>query len=315
MRDLSVRAGSKSRILAGIKKLSRQKYLQGMALIGIIWMMVFAYLPMYGIIIAFKKYNITKPIASAPWVGLQHFNDFFGDDKFIQILTNTLGISLLKLAIGFPLPIIFAVLLNEITSMRFKKYVQTVSYLPHFISWVVLGGIMITWTSEGGIINHILMELKVLNEPVVFLAEPQYFWGIAVISDIWKELGWSAIIYMAAIAGIDPELYEAATVDGASRFNRIFMITLPCIKGTVAVLFVLAVSSIMGTNFDQIFVLKNPLNAPASDVIDIYVYRMGMNSARFSYATAINLFKSVISLMLLLTANRVTKKLTDASLF
>jgi len=298
-----------------LHKLNEQKYLQAMAIPGVIWMIIFNYIPMYGIIIAFKEYDITLGINKSPWVGLANFKEFFSDERFWLIIKNTVGISFFKLLVGFPLPILFAVLLNELTSVRFKRTVQTISYLPHFISWVVLGGILMNWLSETGLINIILTKLGILKQPITFLAEPKYFWGIAVISEVWKELGWNAIIYLAAIAGIDPELYEAATVDGAGRITKMFKITIPCISGTIAIMFILAVSGLMNSNFDQIFVLRNPLNADASDVIDIYVYKMGIEAFRFSYATAIGLFKSIIALILLLLANGVTKKLTDKSLF
>jgi putative aldouronate transport system permease protein len=270
---------------------------------------------MYWIIIAFKQYDIVKPLFETPWVGLQHFQEFLSDDRFFLVLRNTIGISLLKLIVSFPLPIFFAILLNEIGSLRYKRFIQTISYLPHFLSWVVLGGILTTWLSESGMINELLVQAGILQQPVTFLAEPAYFWGIVVFSDLWKELGWSAIIYLAAISGIDPQLYEAATVDGAGRFRKIWHITLPCIKGTVAVLFILAVAYLLSSNFDQIFVLMNTLNAEASDVVDIYVYRMGVTSGRFSFATAVGLFKSVLSLLLLLAANFTSKKLTGSSLY
>jgi putative aldouronate transport system permease protein len=297
------------------RKLFVQKELQVMALLGIIWMIIFNYIPMYGIVIAFKKFNIIKPISSAPWVGFEYFKQFFSDESFWIIMKNTVGISFYKLVIGFPLPIIFALLLNEITSFRFKKIVQTISYLPHFLSWVILGGIMMTWLSDIGIVNDILMKLNVIKEPITYLGEPKYFWGIVVVSDIWKELGWSAIIYLAAIAGVDPEMYEAATIDGAGRFRKMIDITLPCIKGTIAILFILAVSALLNSNFDQILVLRNSLNASASDVIDVFVYRMGIQNARFSYATAVGLFKSVIAFILLFTANSVSKKLNGTGLY
>lgn len=297
------------------KKLLSQKELQIMALLGVIWMIIFNYIPMYGIVIAFKKYNIIKPISDAPWVGFTNFLDFFHDDSFWLVMKNTLGISFYKLIIGFPLPIVFALLLNEIKSLRFKKTVQTISYLPHFLSWVILGGIMMNWLSDVGVINKILMSLHVIKEPITFLGETKYFWGIVVASDIWKELGWSAIIYLAAIAGIDPEMYEAATIDGAGRFRRMWSITLPSIKSTISILFILAVASILNSNFDQIFILRNSLNADASDVIDVFVYRMGLQLGRYSYATAVGLFKSIIAFILLFTANTVSKKLNDTSIF
>lgn len=298
-----------------INEFLSQKHLQVMALLGVIWMIIFNYIPMYGIIIAFKRYNIVKPISKAPWVGFQYFKEFLTDPEFYNVIKNTLGISALKLLIGFPLPIIFALLLNELTSIKFKKAVQTISYLPHFLSWVVLGGILTTWLSDVGILNEILVKLNIIKEPVNFLAEPKYFWGIVVLSDIWKELGWSAIIYLAAIAGVDPEMYEAAIIDGAGRLQRIWYITLPAIKSTITILFILAVSGILNSNFDQILVLRNSLNASASDVIDIYVYRMGLQLGRYSYATAVGLVKSIIAFLLLLSANFVSKKLNDTSLF
>lgn len=297
------------------QKFLSQKYLQLMVLPGIIWMIVFNYIPMTGLVIAFKNFKITKPISAAPWVGFEHFIEFFSDPNFMNIMVNTLAISFLKLIIGFPLPILFAILLNEVRKARFKKAVQTISYLPHFISWVVLGGLLITWLSETGMINEVLVNLGILKEPVAFLANPKYFWGLTVISDTWKELGWSAIIYLAAISGIDQQMYEAATVDGATKLQKIMKITLPSIKGTIAIMFILAVANMLNSNFDQIFILKNVLNASSSEVIDTYVYQMGMRSGRYSYATAIGLFKSIIAMVLLVTANFTTKKLQGRSLF
>lgn len=298
-----------------VKKLASQKYLQLMVLPGIIWMIIFNYIPMTGIVIAFKNFRITRPIAAAPWVGFEHFIAFFNDPNFANIMINTLGISFLKLLIGFPLPIIFAILLNEVRQVKFKKTVQTISYLPHFISWVVLGGLMITWLSETGMMNEILVKFGLMDKPTVFLAQPKYFWGLAVASDIWKELGWSAIIYLAAISGVDQQMYEAATVDGATKIQKILKITLPTIKGTIAIMFILAVANMLNSNFDQIFILRNVLNASRSEVVDTYVYQMGIRAGRYSYATAIGLFKSVIAMILLVIANYTTKKLQGRSLF
>lgn len=299
-----------------LRRFISQRHLQVMALLGVAWMIIFNYIPMYGIIIAFKNFvNINKPISEADWVGLQHFREFLKDDELFSVIKNTLGISVLKLVIGFPLPIAFAIFLNELRSIRFKKAVQTISYLPHFLSWVVLGGILTTWLADVGIINDILMALHLIKEPITYLAEPKYFWTIIVTSDIWKELGWSAIIYLAAIASVSPELYEAATIDGAGRFQKMRYITLPSIMGTITILFILAVGGILNSNFDQIFVLSNKLNESASNVVDVYVYKMGLRQSRFSYATAVGLLKSVIALILLLSANRVTKKLNGTSLF
>lgn len=297
------------------KKIRQQRFLLMMVLPGMIWLLVFCYFPMYGCQIAFQNYRITDKLGTSQWVGLKWFIKFFGDPVFSQVMKNTLGISLLKLVFGFTAPIIFALLLNEIKNIRFKRIVQTLSYLPHFLSWVILGGIMITWLSDTGVINKALMALGILEEGVSFLARPEYFWGISVISEIWKELGWGAIIYLAAISGIDPSLYEAAEIDGANRFQRLWYITLPEISGTIAILFILQVGGIMGSNFDQIFVLRNALNDTASNVIDIFVYKIGIGNASYSYATAIGLFRSAVSLVLLLIANRVSGKLEGNSLF
>ena len=305
-------------------RLREEKYLQVMALLGIAWMLIFNYIPMYGILIAFKKnFYITTPLFSkkfltSPWAqngGFQHFLNFFKDEEFFNVMANTLGISILKLIFNFTLPIIFALLLNEVRNMRFKKAVQTITYMPHFLSWVVLGGILTTWLGDGGLLNELLIKLGILKEGISFLAYPKYFWAITVISDLWKELGWSAIIYLAAISGIDQEMYEAAKVDGASRWKQIWTITLPSIAPTITIMFILAVGGLLNTNFDQILVLNNPLNAPRSNVLDIYVYQTAMRGMRYSYASAIGLFKSVIAFILLFIANQVTKKLNDTSLF
>lgn len=297
------------------QKLLRQKYLHFMVIPGIIWMIIFNYIPMYGIIIAFKEYSIIGTIADAPWVGLANFKEFLTDDSFMLVMKNTLGISFLKLIIGFPIPIVFAILLNEVYNAKFKKFVQTVSYLPHFFSWVVLGGIMINWLSETGLINELLTKSGLMKEPISYLAREEYFWAITILSDIWKETGWNAIIYLAAIAGINPSLYEAAKIDGAGKLSQIWHITLPSIKGTITILFILAVSGVLNSNFDQMLVLQNPLNANASEVIDTFVYKLGLRSMRFSYSTAVGLFKSVIALILLVSANFVSKKFSDRSLF
>jgi len=295
-----------------------------MALCGLVWMLVFNYMPMYGLLVAFKSnFRVTESLFSTEFIasdwaanaGFAHFIGFVKDPEFPSILLNTLGISLLKLFIGFPLPIIFALFLNELRSKRFKQTVQTISYLPHFLSWVVLGGILTTWLSDTGFLNEILIKLRLISEGTTYLAYPQYFWAIVVISDIWKTLGWSAIIYLAAIAGIDQDMYEAAELDGVGRFRKMWAITLPCMMGTITILFILAIGGLLNSNFDQILVLWNPLNSPRSTVIDIYTYNVAMRSMRFSYASAIGFFKSVVAFGLLFGANQITKKLNNVSLF
>lgn len=297
------------------KELNKQKYLQLMTLPGILFLIIFSYIPMYGIVIAFKNYKITRTIAASPWVGLEYFRELFGVKEFAGIIGNTLAISGLKLLAAFPLSILFALLLNEIRHSVFKRIVQTVSYLPHFLSWVILSGIIIPWMSESGFLNETAILLGLLKEPVAFLASPKYFWSIAVITEVWKETGWSAIIFIAAISGVDPQIYEAATLDGIGRFRRMWSITVPCISGTIAMLFILNVGGLMGSNFDQIFILKNVLNTARAQVIDTFVYETGIKLGRYSYATAAGLFQSVVALALLLTANGVSKKLRGDALF
>ncbi|WP_123039792.1 ABC transporter permease [Cohnella candidum] len=308
----TVKAGIRSKFLA---KLWGQRYLQVMALLGVAWMILFNYIPMYGILYAFKDYIGIGKMGDAPWAGWTHFQEIFEDDQMIQVIKNTLGISLLKLVIGFPLPIIFALFLNELRSLKFNRIVQTISYLPHFLSWVILGGILTAWLADVGIVNDILMGLHLIKEPISYLAEPKYFWTIVVASDVWKEFGWGAIIYIAAIASISPELYEAATIDGAGRFQKMRYVTLPSIRGTISILFILAVSALLNSNFDQILVLKNQVNESASNVIDTYVFETGISQGRFSYSAAVGLVKAVIALFLLLFANSVTKRMNQSSLF
>ncbi|MGM0509100.1 MAG: ABC transporter permease [Fusobacteriota bacterium] len=293
--------------------LKNQMWLHIFVLIGVVWMIIFNYIPMGGVIIAFKRYTIIDTIWGAPWVGLENFRDIFMDDMFIPVMKNTLGISLISLIVGFPLPIIFALMLNEISNIKFKKFAQTVSYLPHFLSWVVLGGMMINWLSEGGLFNEIMVNVGLIDVGKTWLADKSKFWGIAISSGLWKELGWNSIVYLAAIAGIDPGLYEAARVDGAGKLQQIWHITLPSIKGIIILFMVLSVSNILNVNWQQMLVLQNPLTLETSEVLDTYVYKMGLINGRFSFATAIGLFKAVIAFVLLMTTHKATDKLSDTS--
>ncbi len=286
-----------------------------MALPGVIWMIVFNFIPMYFIIIAFQRYSIGKGILGSEWVGLKNFIEFFKDDRFWLVMKNTLGLNSLRLIVLFPAGIIFAILLNELPFLKFKKYVQTISYLPHFLSWVIVGGIMFNWMSDSGMLTGLLVKIGLIPEARHLLGSPDGFWNILVSAELWKELGWSAIIYIAAISGIDQNLYEAAAIDGAGRFKRIIHITLPSITGTIAVLLVLNIGNLLGSNFDQLFVFNKPILLDAVDVIDIYAYRMGIGSGRLSYATAIGLFRSVFAFLLLMGANTASKKLTQTSLY
>lgn len=298
-----------------IKTLKSQSLYQLMVLPGILLIILFNFVPMYGIIIAFKDFSVFDGINGSPWVGLQYFKEFFSDNMFWAVMKNTVGISFLKLIIGFPAAIILAILINEIVNVRLKKLVQTISYLPHFLSWVILGGMFISWLSEAGLVNSMLLDFGLIEKPIRFLTDPNKYWAIAVISDIWKEVGWSTILYIAAMTGINPSLYEAARMDGASKFKQIIHITIPSIRHIIALTFVLAVGGLLGSNLEQTLVLQNPVNYKTSEVLNSFVYKMGIQQGDFSYATAVGIFVSVISLILVVGSHLVTKKISDQSVF
>jgi len=298
-----------------LTKFKKQSMYQLMVWPGVLLLIVFNFIPMYGIIIAFKDYSVLGTIAEADWVGLEYFREFLSDRMFWNVMRNTLGISFFKLLLGFPAAILLAVMINELVNEKLKKLVQTISYLPHFLSWVILGGMFITWLSETGLVNNILMDLNLVENPIRFLTDPNKYWAIAVISDIWKEIGWNTILYIAAMTGINPALYEAAKIDGASKLQQIFKITIPSIRHIIALTFVLSVGGLLGSNLDQTLVLQNSVNYQASEVINSYVYKMGIQLGDFSYATAVGLFVSVFSLILVVVSHWFTKKLSDESVF
>ena len=298
-----------------LTKFKNQSMYQLMVWPGVLLLIVFNFIPMYGIIIAFKDYSVLGTIAEADWVGLEYFREFLSDRMFWNVMRNTLGISFFKLLLGFPAAILLAVMINELVNEKLKKLVQTISYLPHFLSWVILGGMFITWLSETGLVNNILMDLNLVEKPIRFLTDPNKYWAIAVISDIWKEIGWNTILYIAAMTGINPALYEAAKIDGASKLQQIFKITIPSIRHIIALTFVLSVGGLLGSNLDQTLVLQNSVNYQASEVINSYVYKMGIQLGDFSYATAVGLFEGIIGLILVLSANLISRKLTETSLW
>ncbi|MGV2884327.1 ABC transporter permease [Paenibacillus taichungensis] len=289
----------------------RQWEIQSMIIPGIIFMIIFCYIPIYGLTIAFKNYTVIDTLSSAPWVGLENFRIIMSDKYFWDAVVNTLGISFLKLGIGFVIPIILAIMIYELNSGRFKKFVQTVSYLPHFLSWIVLGGMLITWFSTTGLFNQLLLSLGVISQPQNILLDAGKYWWIAVLSDIWKEAGWGTILYLAIMSKIDPTYYEAAKIDGASRLRQIWNITLPNMKSIISLNLILTVSGLLGSNLDQTLVLMNSQNRDKAEVINSYVYRMGMSQGDFSYATAVGLGVSIVSVILLVTANKITSKLND----
>lgn len=298
-----------------LKRFKEQMPLQMMVLPGIIFMIIFCYLPIYGLSIAFKSFTVTDTISSAPWVGFDNFKIAFSDSFFWDAVVNTLGISLTKLAIGFTAPILLAILIYELKDGWFKKVVQTISYLPHFLSWIVLGGMLISWLSSTGIMNAFLLNLGIIDEATNFIIDPNKYWMIAVLSDVWKEAGWGTIIYLATMSGIDPTYYEAAKIDGASKLRQIAHITLPLMRQIIALMFILSVGGLLNSNLDQTLVLMNPLNSAKAEVINSYVYKIGMAQGDFSYATAVGLGISIISLALVLITNKLTKKLNDKSVF
>jgi putative aldouronate transport system permease protein len=293
----------------------QQKYLYLMSLPFVIWVFIFSYLPLWGWTMAFQNYKPAKSFGEQKWVGLDNFKELFQDERFYLVLRNTLAMSILGLIVGFVVPILFAVLLNELRGSVFKRTVQTVSYLPHFVSWVVVGGIVYkTLAIDGGIVNDLLLWLNVIDEPIQFMAKGKYFWGVVTASDIWKETGWNAIIYLAAITGIDKELYEAAKVDGAGRIKQMFNITLPGIRSTIMVLLIMNIGHLIGIGFEKQFQLQNNLVTDYSEVLDLYALKYGIQIGRFSYGTAISMFTSVVSVILLFTANGVMKKFTKESI-
>jgi putative aldouronate transport system permease protein len=292
------------------------RHLYLLALPGILYFLIFSYLPMWGIVIAFKDFRLFKGMAGSPWVGFAHFQFFFTSPNFPRLLRNTLIISGLNLAFVFPSPILLALLLNEVKNAAYKRIVQTISYLPHFISWVVVGGLLLyTFSQSIGVVNIWLQHQGA--KPLIVLGNAKAFLPLMVGTGIWKEVGWEAIIYLAAIAGINPELYEAATVDGASRFQRMLNITLPSIAPVIVILLILQISSILNSNFLQLLILQgNDASLyDVSDVIDTWVYRAGFLKAQMSLATAVGLFKGVIGLVLVWLANKFAHRITDSGLW
>ena len=298
------------RLKTGFIRFKGQILLQAMVIPGIVWLFIFCYLPMYGITIAFKDYKPQLGFFGGPWAGTKHFREFFNDSFAVESIGNTLIISFYKLLAGFPAPILFSLLLNELRNLKLKKTAQTVSYLPFFISWVVIASLMQTLLGVEGPLNDFLMSVGWIDKKIVFLAKPEYFRAIAVVSDIWKGIGWNSIIYLAAISSIPQDMYEAAYMDGAGRLRRIWHITLPSISPTIVLLLILAVSGILGSNFEQHLLLKNPQNAIVAETIDTYVFQTGLQQGRHSFATAISLMRSLIAFLLLFSADRMARIVT-----
>ena len=280
---------------------------------AILFYTLFCYKPLYGAIIAFKRYVPTKGIIASPWVGLTHFEAFFGSYYFWRLLRNTLTISLSSLVIGFPAPIIFALLLNELRNERFKKIVQTVTYLPHFISMVVMCGLIRLLTQDTGVVVQALSLFGF--EPVSLLSRAEYFVPVYVLSGVWQGIGWGSIIYLSALTGIDPELYEAATIDGANRWRQTLHVTLPGIAPTIIIMLLLRMGSVMNVGYEKIILLYNEGIYETADVISTFVYRKGLEQAQWSYSAAVGLFNSVVNFVIIVLMNRFSRAITDVSLW
>jgi putative aldouronate transport system permease protein len=288
-----------------------------LALPGILYFLIFHYIPMIGIVIAFKNvspFGGVQGIIDAPWVGFLHFERFFQSIFFWNVLQNTLVISGLKILFGFPAPILFALMLNEVFHTRFKRLVQTISYLPHFISWVVVTGLISAlFATSGGLVTEFLNNMT--GNRWSFLTNPDYFVWMLVGSHVWKTVGWSSIIYLAAMSSIDPHLYEAATIDGANRFQMAWHITIPSIAFVIAILFIFDIGSLLDAGFEQILLLYSPAVYGVSDIIDTYVYREGLLGLKYSFAAAVGLFKGVMSLFLILLANGLARRLGQTGIW
>lgn len=294
--------------------LIRDKWLYVMFLPVILYYVLFHYLPIGGIVIAFKDYNLFEGIWESPWVGFENFENFFNSIYFWRLLRNTLAISLMDLIIGFPAPIILALMLNEVVHNTFKRVIQTISYLPHFVSMVVIAGLVFNFLSPStGLINNLIAAVG--GERVNFLADPKYFWIIFTLMNCWKGVGWASIIYLAALSGVDTSLYEAAIVDGAGRWKQTYYVTLPAILPTIVVLFIMRVGNILTVSYEGIILLYNPAIYETADVLSTYVYRRGLIDADYSFATAVGVFQSILSLILVILANKISKKVSESSLW
>ena len=283
------------------------RYMYAFVLPGLLYFLIYKYVPLIGAVIAFKDYSVFRGFQNSPWVGWKHFERIFDNPEVIQVLINTLVLSFLQIAFAFPAPILLAVMLNEVRWEWLKRSLQSIVYLPHFLSWVVVVGLFTIFLRSEGLINHMLGHWFGIDS-IPFLQMPSLFKPLLVLEVIWKETGWSTIIFLAALAGVNPELYEAAVADGAGRLRRIWHITLPAIRGTVVILLILRLGTVLDNGFEQVFLMLNPYVMDVGNVLDTYVYYKGIEQSNFSFATAVGLFKSVVGLVLVVGANQLAKK-------
>jgi len=294
--------------------IARDKYLYLLALPGILYFIIFKYIPVGGLVIAFQEYYPYVGIMNSEWVGFEHFHRFFTNDDFLILFRNTMMISLMNIVFFFPLPIILSLMLNELRSMAFKRIVQTVVYIPHFLSWVLISGLTYLMLSQSeGLVNKLIQLMG--GESIGFLTNPDYFWGLLTAQVIWKETGWGTIIFLAAIAGVNPQLYEAAVMDGAGRFRKMWHITLPAIRNVIVILFILRMGSVLDVGFEQVYLMMNGAVSEVADVFDTYVFRNGVQQGQFSYSTAIGLFKSVVGIILVMIANKLAKRFGEEGVY
>ncbi|WP_369827075.1 ABC transporter permease [Cohnella sp. CIP 111063] len=296
------------------RRLRRNKWLYVMILPGLLYFLIFKYAPMYGLVISFQDFKPYKGIADSPWVGFKHFERLFTEPDFLQILGNTLILFGMNLLFFFPVPIILALLLNEVRVSVFKRTVQTLIYIPHFMSWVIIASISyVMLTMDGGIVNELIAYFGF--QKVNFLLSPEWFRPMYILQVIWREAGWGTIIYMAAIASVDVEQYEAARMDGAARFRQIWHITLPAIRGVIVVLLILKIGDVLELGFEHVYLLLNSMNRRVAEIIDTYVYTAGLRQQQFSYSAAIGFFKSFIGLLLVMLANRLARKMGEDGVY
>jgi putative aldouronate transport system permease protein len=306
-----LKQNKKQKIIASIK---RDRFLYLMAFPGILYFIVFKYVPMWGLAISFKNYSPYLGFWKSEFVGLEHFRRFFSNESFFILLRNTLSISFLSLMLYFPAPIILALLLNEVTNTRFKRVIQTAVYFPHFLSWVIISGITYIMLGQtSGVINQFLSSFGM--EKIPFLSSTKLFYPMLIFQNIWKDAGWGTVIFLAAITGLDPGTYESAKIDGANRLKQIWYITLPGIKNVIIILLILRIGRIMDTGFEQIYLMTNASVASIADVFDTYVYRNGVRMGQFSFSAAVGLFKSVIGLALVVTANKIAKSFGEEGVY
>lgn len=296
------------------RKLWQSRYMYLFVFPGLLYFIVYKYIPLFGSIIAFKEYSAFQGFIDSPWVGFGNFQRIFDSPEVIQVLINTLVLSFLQIAFAFPVPILLALMLNEVRQEWVKRFIQSIVYLPHFLSWVVVIGVITLFLRSDGLINSILGSWFGVDS-IPFLQLPSLFKPLLVLEVIWKESGWGTIIFLAALAGVNPELYEAAVVDGASRLRRIWHITLPAIRSTVVILLILRLGSVLDNGFEQVFLMLNPYVMEVGNVLDTYVYYKGILQADFSFATAVGLFKSIVGLMLVIAANRLAKKFGEEGIY